>query len=54
MFSVVSGQCRSYSFIITKQREHYEIRMNETTEGIKLWFLLNDDCVPSVPEEGGA
>ncbi|XP_058604246.1 adhesion G-protein coupled receptor G5-like isoform X1 [Onychostoma macrolepis] len=45
------GQCRSYSFTITKQGEDYEIRMNETIEGIKLCLLVNDDCLPSAQQE---
>uniref|UniRef100_A0A9J7Y2X9 Adhesion G-protein coupled receptor G2-like n=1 Tax=Cyprinus carpio carpio TaxID=630221 RepID=A0A9J7Y2X9_CYPCA len=34
------GQCRSYSFNI-KQKNNYEIRMNEMIQGIKLWLLPN-------------
>ncbi|XP_050959306.1 adhesion G-protein coupled receptor G1-like [Labeo rohita] len=41
------GQCRSLSLNITKQGENYEIRMNETIQGIKLWLLRNDHCLLS-------
>ncbi len=55
MFSVNSGECRSYSFNITKQGGNYEIRMNETVGGIKLWFLPDGaDCLLSVLYSAGA
>ncbi|XP_026142491.1 adhesion G-protein coupled receptor G1-like [Carassius auratus] len=45
------GQCRSYSFNITKQGQDYEFRMNETVEGIK---LTKDNCLSSrLHSEGG-
>ncbi|XP_058604243.1 adhesion G-protein coupled receptor G1-like [Onychostoma macrolepis] len=39
------GQCRSYSFSIIKHGAEYNIRMNETAEGIKLCFLRNGHTV---------
>ncbi|KAI2646437.1 3-isopropylmalate dehydrogenase [Labeo rohita] len=42
------GQCRSYSFNITKQAEQYELRMNDLVEGIKLWLFTNDNCLSAV------
>ncbi|XP_026142490.1 adhesion G-protein coupled receptor G2-like [Carassius auratus] len=45
------GRCRSYNFTIAKQKENYEIRMNEEIKDIQLRFLRNDDCLPSAPEE---
>ncbi|KAF4101831.1 hypothetical protein G5714_016631 [Onychostoma macrolepis] len=43
--STVPGQCRSYSFSIIKHGAEYNIRMNETAEGIKLCFLRNGHTV---------
>ncbi|XP_026142498.1 uncharacterized protein LOC113117792 isoform X1 [Carassius auratus] len=56
--SLVSGQCKLYSFNITKDNAKQEIRMNETVEGIKLWSVSNGcikhinnyfqiNCIPS-------
>ncbi|XP_050959307.1 uncharacterized protein LOC127160697 [Labeo rohita] len=33
------GQCKTYSFNITKQEEYYEVRMNEMVEENKIYFL---------------
>lgn len=45
MFSLISGQCKTYSFNITNNRDQCEVRMNETFAGIKLWIFPNDDCL---------
>lgn len=43
--SLISGQCKTYSFNITNNGDQWEVRMNETFAGIKLWIFPNDDCL---------
>jgi len=42
MFSVVSGQCKTYSFNITKRRDRYVVRLNEI-EDTGETFLMDDN-----------
>ncbi|XDV43809.1 hypothetical protein PO909_012213 [Leuciscus waleckii] len=52
--SLVSGQCKSYNFSIAKHEGEFEVRMNETFKGIKLWLLPKENCTQSLLNFTGA
>ncbi len=45
MFSVVSGQCKTYSINITKKGKQYKVKMNETAENIEAAYLQDAKCI---------